>query len=189
MYHMINTLTHAHTHSLIPPREDQCEWHRITRMSGPDSAVMRNSINTHTLTHTQNKRAQDGKEDRSGDGAGTGTGMGTETRRQKQDGNGDGSRDGNESSSGDGNGDEDGKGNGNKDRIGEGEREAKKPRKAHRSCRRHVGTGGDLGGKRKKHRKERVGSVAANPDYLENNKEAGGGAQGTQCLSKNCTSR
>ena len=34
--------------------------------------------------------------------------------------------------------------------------------------------GGDLGGKRKKCRKERVGPVAANPDNLESNKEAGG---------------
>ena len=41
----------------------------------------------------------------------------------------------------------------------------------------------------KKCRKERVGLVAANSDNLENNKEAGGGAQGTQGLSKNCTSR
>ena len=45
------------------------------------------------------------------------------------------------------------------------------------------------GGKRKKSRKERVGSVAANPDYLGSNKEAGGGAQGAQSSSKICTSR
>ena len=32
----------------------------------------------------------------------------------------------------------------------------------------------------KKCRKERVGSVAANPDNLESNKEAGGGAQGSR---------
>ena len=38
-------------------------------------------------------------------------------------------------------------------------------------------------------RKERVGSVAANPDNLESDKEAGGGAQGTQGSSENCTSR
>ena len=31
--------------------------------------------------------------------------------------------------------------------------------------------------------------VAANPDNLERNKEAGGGAQGTQGSNKNCTSR
>ena len=31
-----------------------------------------------------------------------------------------------------------------------------------------------------------VGLVAAGPDYLDNIKEAGGGAQGTQGLSKNC---
>ena len=46
-----------------------------------------------------------------------------------------------------------------------------------------------MGGKRKKCRKERVGSVAANPDNLESNKEAGGGAQGAQGSSKICTSR
>ena len=47
--------THTHTHtqvSLIPPREDQCEWHRMTRMTGPDCVVMCNLINTHTHTHT-----------------------------------------------------------------------------------------------------------------------------------------
>ena len=95
------------------------------------------------------------------------------------------------SSSGDGNGEEDGNGNGNgnKDRIGEGGREAKKRKKPHKSCRRPMGNGGDLGGKRKKRKKERVGPVAANPDNLESNKEAGGGAQGTQSSSKNCTSR
>ena len=38
-------------------------------------------------------------------------------------------------------------------------------------------------------RKERVGSVAANPDNVESNKEAEGGAQGTQGSSNNCTSR
>ena len=45
--HVKNT----HTHTLIPPREDQCEWHRMTRMTGPDCVVMCNLINTHT--HTQ----------------------------------------------------------------------------------------------------------------------------------------
>ena len=39
--------------SLIPPWEDQCEWHRMTRMTGPDCAVMCNLINTRTHTHTQ----------------------------------------------------------------------------------------------------------------------------------------
>ena len=37
--------------------------------------------------------------------------------------------------------------------------------------------------------KERVGSVAANPDNLGSNKEAGGGAQGAQGSSKIRTSR
>ena len=121
-----------------------------------------------------NEGAQDGN------GAGTGTGTGVETRRRTPGGNGDGSED----SSGDGNED-----NGKEDRIGEGGREAKKRKKPQNSCRRHMGNGRDLGGKRKKCRKERVGSVAANPDNLESNKEAGGGGQGTQGSSKNCTSR
>ena len=38
-------------------------------------------------------------------------------------------------------------------------------------------------------RKERDGSVAANPDNLGSNKEAGGEAQGAQGSSKICTSR
>ena len=41
--HMVHTYTHT--------REDQCEWHRVTRMTGPDCAVMRNLISTHTHTH------------------------------------------------------------------------------------------------------------------------------------------
>ena len=57
------------------------------------------------------------------------------------------------------------------------------------SCRRRAGNGGDLGGKGKKCRKERVGSIAANSDNLGSNKEAGGGAQGAQGSSKICTSR
>ena len=120
-----------------------------------------------------NEGAQDGNGGGSGDGAGTGTG----TRRRTPDGNGDGS----EYCSGDGNGDE--------GRIGEGGREAKKRKKPQNSCRCRAGNGVDTGGKRKKCRKERAGSVAANPDNLESNKEAGGGAQGTQGSSRNCTSR
>ena len=38
--------------SLIPPWEDQCEWHRMTRMTGPDCAVMCNLINIHTYIYT-----------------------------------------------------------------------------------------------------------------------------------------
>ena len=67
----------------------------------------------------------------------------------------------------------------------------KKRKKPHKTCRRHVGNRGDLGGKRKKRRKERVGQVAANPDNLLNREQQGSrrGAQATQDLSKNCTSR
>ena len=76
-----------------------------------------------------------------------------------------------EDNSGDGNGDG---GNWNENRIGEGGREAKKRKKPQNSCRHRAGNGGDTGGKRKKCRKKRVGSAAANPDNLESNKEAGG---------------
>ena len=73
--------------------------------------------------------------------------------------------------------------------LGRAEGRQKKRKKPQNSCRRRAGNGGDTGGKRKKCRKERVGSVAANPDNLESNKEAGGGAQGAQGSSKICTSR
>ena len=36
---------HTHIHTYI--QEDQCEWHRMTRMTGPDCAVMCNLINTY----------------------------------------------------------------------------------------------------------------------------------------------
>ena len=51
MCNLISTHTNTHTHtqvSLIPPWEDQCEWHIMTRMAGPDYAIMCNLINTHT---------------------------------------------------------------------------------------------------------------------------------------------
>ena len=118
-----------------------------------------------------NEGAQDGNGDGSGDGAGTGTGTGVGTRRRTPDGNGDGNGVGSEDCSGDGNGDDD---DGNENRIGEGGREVKKRKKPQNSCRRRAGNGGDTGGKRKQCRNERVGSVAANPDNLGSNKEAGG---------------
>ena len=116
-----------------------------------------------------------GNEDGSEDWAGTGTWTRVETCERTQDGNGDGSGDGNERSSGDENGDGDGNGNRTEDRIVEVGREVKKLKKPHKSCRRHVGSGGDLGGKRKSCRKERFGPLPANPDNIENNKETGGG--------------
>ena len=110
--------------------------------------------------------------------------MGTEveTHRRTPDGNGDGPK----VSSEDGNGDE---GNGNEGRVGDGEKEAKKRKKPLNSCRRQGGNGGDFGGTRKRCGKGSVGPVAANSNIVEINKEAGGGAQGTLSLSKNCTSR
>ena len=53
---------YTHTYTYIPPWEDQCEWRRMTRMTGPDCAVMRNLINTHSYslslshTHTSDQR-------------------------------------------------------------------------------------------------------------------------------------
>ena len=51
MCNLINTHTHTHTYTHTP-WEDQREWNRMTRMTGPDCAVMCNLINTHTPTHT-----------------------------------------------------------------------------------------------------------------------------------------
>ena len=54
-YVQFNRYTHTHTHrqeSLIPPWEDQREWHGMPRMTGPNCAVMCNLINTRTHTHT-----------------------------------------------------------------------------------------------------------------------------------------
>ena len=64
----------------------------------------------------------------------------------------------------------------------ESEEESKKPNKRHKSCRRDVGTGGDFGGKKKKCRQERIHSVAADPDSIDNSKEAEREAQGTHGL-------
>ena len=163
----------------------------MTRMTGPDCAVMCNLINTHTNgggagTRTWvevNEGTQDENKDMSGAGARTGTGTGVETRGRTQDEDGDGSGDGNESTSGDGNGDESGNGDGHEDGIGEGGGETKKRKKPHKSCRHDVGNGRHLGGKRKQRREEGVGSVAADEDNLEKSKEARGEAQGTQDLS------
>ena len=104
---------------------------RMTRMTGPDCAVMCNLINTHTQGYVQF----------------------------------------------------------NKYTHTPGEKEAKKRKRPLNSCRRQGGNGGDFGGTRKRCRKGSVGPVAANSNIVEINKEAGGGAQGTLSLSKNCTSR
>ena len=48
-------LKNIHTYiqvSLIPPWEDQYEWHSMTRITGPDCAVVCNLINIHTYIHT-----------------------------------------------------------------------------------------------------------------------------------------
>ena len=59
LHKYIHTYTYIlHTYIVIsiidPPSEDQCEWHRMTRMTGPDCVVMCNLINTyiHTYIHT-----------------------------------------------------------------------------------------------------------------------------------------
>ena len=44
-------LTEVFVISVIdPPWEDQCEWHGMTSMTGPDCVVMCNLINAHTHT-------------------------------------------------------------------------------------------------------------------------------------------
>ena len=55
--YIINTYVRTYIHTYIP-REDQYEWHRMTRMTGPDCVVMCNLINTyiHTYIHTLNVR-------------------------------------------------------------------------------------------------------------------------------------
>ena len=57
--------------------------------------------------------------------------------------------------SGYGNEDEDGDRSKNEDGIREGGREAKKRKKPHKSCRRHVGSGENLGRERTKRKKKR----------------------------------
>ena len=42
----MHTCIHTYIH-----REDQCEWHRMTRMTGPDCVVMCNLINTYIHTY------------------------------------------------------------------------------------------------------------------------------------------
>ena len=76
-----------------------------------------------------------------------------------------------------------------RDRIGESTGQAKKRKTPLKSCTHDVERGGDLGGDRKKCRQESVDSVTANPDNLENRKEAGREAQGAQCSRNNCTMR
>ena len=108
-----------------------------------------------------NEGAQDGNGDGSGDGDGGG-----DPCRRTPDGNGDENGDGSEDSSGDGNGDDD-NGNENENRIGEGGREAKKRKKPQKAVDAVRETGNTRVEREKKYRRERVGSVAANPDNLE----------------------
>ena len=133
-----------------------------------------------------NEGAQDGNGDGRGGGAGAGTGTGVGTRRRTPDGNGNGDGDGSEDCSGDGNGDDD---NGTRTGLGRAEGRQKSARNRKMVVDAVRETGEIRVEREKKCRNERVGSVAANPDTLGSNKEAGGGAQGTQGSSKNCTSR
>ena len=76
--------------------------------------------------------------------------------------------------------------------TGMGTRRVEERRRSARNCTRVVNTmweTGDFGRKRKTRKKERVGPVAGNSDHLESKKKVEGGAQGTQGLSKNYTSR
>ena len=154
----------------------------MTRMTRPDCAVMCNLINIHTY---YNQCEWHRMTRMTGPDCVVMCNL-INTYIHTPDGNGDGNGDVSEDCSGDGDGDED---NGNENRIGEGGRGTKKRKKPQNSCRRRAENGGDMGGKRKKCRKERAGSVAANSDNLGSYKEAGGGAQDAQGSSKICTSR
>ena len=105
------------------------------------------------------------------------TGVGGEIRVGGRNGDGSGVGDGN----GDVNGHGDGDGAGVETGVGvnEGAQDGNGD----------GGNGGDFGGTRKRCRKGSVGPVAANSNIVEINKQAGGGAEGTLSLSKNCTSR
>ena len=107
----------------------------MTRMAGPDFAVMCNSINRHihTHTHTQDGRWKWGRKRRRGENGNGGGDQWTSRRRERRR-----SGDGNESSSGDGDG------------IGEGRVGAKTRKKPHTSCRRDVKNGGNLGGEKRR---------------------------------------
>ena len=119
-----------------------------------------------------------------GDGAAVGTGTGVNVNEGAQDGNGNGSGDG----AGTGTGTEARTvaemGTGRRitrmgTRIGSGR--AKERRRSARNRKKALDAMWEMGEtcvEREKHqpgRKERVGPVAANPDNLESNKEAGGG--------------
>ena len=107
---------------------------------GGDGAGPRTGVMASEKTQNVNR---DGR----GDGVGTGTetSAGVETRGRTQFKNGDGSGDGNEISNGYGNRDRDR----NEDRIGEGGGEARMRYKPHKSCKRDVGNGEDLGEEKK----------------------------------------
>ena len=116
-----------------------------------------------------------------------GTGTEVETLQRTPEGDGDWNGDGSEDSSGDGNGDED---NGN---VTEDTGRAEERQSSARNRKIVVDAiweAGETWVKRGKNVeiKGLVCPVAANPDNLESNKEAGGGAQDTQGSSKNCTS-
>ena len=127
-----------------------------------------------------NERLQNRSVDGSGNGPGSRTGTRGETCGRTQDGNDDGGGDVNEGSNGDEKGDKKENGDGNEDGIGAGGGEAKKRNKNGESL---------LSKTIRKRRQERVHSKAADLDNVENSKEAGGEAHGTQGLKKNCRSR
>ena len=52
MSNLINIHTYIHTYiRTYNPWEDQCEWHRMTRITGPECVVMCNLRNIHTYIH------------------------------------------------------------------------------------------------------------------------------------------
>ena len=127
----------------------------------------------------------EGAQDVNGNRAGTGTGTRVRTRRRTPDGKGTGT--GMEARIVA----EMGTGTGiTGTRVGSGRAEGRRKSARNRKIAVDaVRETGETWVESEKCRKERVGSVAANPDNLGSNKEAGGGAQGAQGSSKICTSR
>ena len=188
MCNLINTHTHTHTHTHNTHNLINTHTHTYTGRS--ERGRGRDWSRGRERRRSRGRGWQRGRERSWGRGrSGSGNGGGGERRSAGWERGRERGRDGD--GDGDGGGSEDSRGgrNGNEDIIWEGGREAGKRKKPQNSCRRHVGNEGDIiGGKREKCGK-RVGPVAANPDNLESNKEAGLGAQSTQGSSKNCTSR
>ena len=148
---------------------------RQFRSQGPVSVQ---AHRTGGVTEAQEGATGVGGEIRVGGGNGDGSGVGDGNGDVNGHGDGDGA--GVETGVGVNEGAQDGNGDGSGDRAGMG---------TEVETHRRTPDGNGDGPKVSSCRKGSLGPVAANSNIVEINKEAGGGAQGTLSLSKNCTSR